>query len=913
MWDSIRLSAKDSFTLRKIAMLMAAVFISALFTIVANSTTTFAETASWNGDAISYGGKTYSKVSDTLPGIDADSDAYVAPVSNGKVDVISIPSGSDNTSDISNAKLYTYNYDDQTNVYSSPGPPSTLAISANPVDASGSDEGSDENKTSCAVTGVGWIICSVSRWIAEGMDHVFNLISGFLVVRPLTTETDSGMYQAWEIARNLANASFIVAFLLIIYAQISTYGMSNYEIKKMIPRLIIAAFLVNVSYYICTIAVDVSNILGDSIQQALVQIRQSLPAPMPGGSVVNWKSMTEFLLSGGTVVGAGLAGYAAFTGAIVGGSMTGLVILLFPILVAGILSVLIALIVLAARQAIITVLVIISPLAFVAFLLPNTEKYFERWRKLLITMLLVFPMFSLLYGGSQLASYLVIQNTDQISVMLLAMFIQVAPLALTPFLVRFSGSLMGQLAGMLNKPRGALVGQARNFAKDRSSMQAAKGQMAAANRQGTYFQRRAFRRALDSKDREGYKKGAEAMTDAVWHNDSRYRRHHYATSVADRVKRAGETSATRHFEEHAARDRALNRLDGRRRENEEAIKLVQTQQDYKWQEMKSRNMTKDNVYKEFAPTTRTISEQQRVAEGRVAAAQAQQKIEFANDLIASPTLQMEVGGIASHGAQRALASAVSEYRKDYNSKINEANAILQHFNLSSDQRQRHALGEEVWVKDDEGRMMALRADSLFTREAAIETQMKIGRYKEAEQILQMSGKELNKFRTTISSAMAEGGLSKKAVFTGGSTIDRTAQGQITSFDDLMTIVLESIAKGKVSANDLANNEDHAIKRMFEVVTEGRQRYEANLSDDDRNKLDESIKRLIINAKSVLSNPQVGSSLKGSSRDELIKISSLGEQFGISDADIPTQQPTDMPPSSEPEGPDTTPDTENGNA
>lgn len=340
MWVSHRLSAVGNLTLRKIALLFVAGFLSALFVAVAHTHPTFADDASWSGDSISYGGTTYTKLSPppTLPGVPENDDVYSTPPTAGKdVSVIAIPQNSDTTKNITDAKLFTYSYDGQ--VYSNARPPNGEAVT---VDAkAGGDDAANsnqnQNQTSCAVTGVGWIICSVSRWIADGMDHTFNLISGFLTVKPLVTDTSSGLYQAWNIARGLANACFIIAFLIIIYSQITSYGISNYEIKKMIPKLIVAAILVNVSYYICALAVDVSNILGDSIQKALIEVRQSLPSPMPGGSMFNWSSMTEFLLSGGTVAVAGIAGYAAFTGAAVGGSVTALVFMLFPILVSGLL------------------------------------------------------------------------------------------------------------------------------------------------------------------------------------------------------------------------------------------------------------------------------------------------------------------------------------------------------------------------------------------------------------------------------------------------------------------------------------------------------------------------------------------------------------------------------------------------
>src|SRR5690606_20151629 len=57
---------------------------------------------------------------------------------------------------------------------------------------------------------------------------------------------------------------------------------------------------------------------------------------------------------------------------------------LLPILISALAAVVTVFVVLAMRQALIILLIVISPLAFVAFLLPNTEGLFKKWYKLLI-------------------------------------------------------------------------------------------------------------------------------------------------------------------------------------------------------------------------------------------------------------------------------------------------------------------------------------------------------------------------------------------------------------------------------------------------------------------------------------------------------------------------------------------------
>src|SRR5690606_39097781 len=131
-------------------------------------------------------------------------------------------------------------------------------------------------------------------------------------------------------------------------------------------------------------------------------------------------------------------------------------------------AVLVALLVMAARQAIITILVVIAPLAFVAYLLPNTEKWFDKWRGLFMTMLILFPAFSVVFGGSQLAAMIIIQNADSLNLIILGMLVQVAPLFITPMLVKMGGSLLAKIAGIVNNPNKGLIDRTRNFAKDRS-------------------------------------------------------------------------------------------------------------------------------------------------------------------------------------------------------------------------------------------------------------------------------------------------------------------------------------------------------------------------------------------------------------------------------------------------------------
>ena len=670
MWDTIRLSAMGNFSLRKIVFLLAAVITSALFMAIANSPTSFAADATWSGDSITFNGDTYTKQTLTLPGTDSSSQTFVAaPKTDAQpkiAKVIVIPGNADTTKDVSNAREIDYTLDSSNN-YTNPSSPKTLSVSAKGDANATGGAATNTNNTSCAIDGIGWIVCSTSRFMANSMDKVYGWISNFLTVKPLTTDTNSGLFQAWNIVRGFANACFILAFLVIIYSQITSVGISNYEIKKMIPRLIIAAILVNVSYYICTIAVDISNIMGDSVQQAFTQVRESLPDPIPQ---IQWSNMTNIILGGGSAVGVGALGIAGLTGATAGGSIAALATLLFPVLVMGVLSILVALMILAARQALIIVLVVLSPLAFVAFLLPNTEKQFEQWRKLFMTMLLVFPMFSLLFGGSQLASQLIIQSTDQLSVVVLALFVQVAPLALTPFLVRFSGSLLGKLAGMVNNPQKGLVDRTRNWSKDKADTLAkrrlAKGEHQSKFTPGGY----AHRRSMNKRHREGRKKVYETRLDAAWASDARSQNQISQVKQSELKTAAGNAIGERLFEEAKANpaNTALQNYNAVQRLEQSRVKTLQATDDARWDEAQSGKLNPtDNAghrYLAVAPHAAITLRERSIAESNASIAQALQKSEFATELSTNVDLQLRAGGIGGEqGAIKVKAKAMSEVVK----------------------------------------------------------------------------------------------------------------------------------------------------------------------------------------------------------------------------------------------------------
>ena len=319
------------------------------------------------------------------------------------------------------------------------------------------EDNGEEPKNSCGIDGgLGWLICPVMTFVANINDAAYGAISGFLDIKPaiLSDGNNSGAKQGWDFFRNIANAIFAVIFLWIIFSQISNVGVSNYGIKKILPRLIIGALLVNLSFYLCQLAVDLSNILGHTLKDALESGAGEIGTT---SEAAGWGSAIA-----ATIVGVG--GVAAFAALAIG----------IPTLTAGFLAIMTVFIILVVRQAGIILLISMSPIAFAAWLLPNTEDLFKKWLKMFRGLLLVFPIISLLYGAGKLAgavlasSATVDPNNPDETLHLVALAATTMPLIATPFVLQNSLSSLGSIGAKIGKLSSAANGNLKNAVMNKS-------------------------------------------------------------------------------------------------------------------------------------------------------------------------------------------------------------------------------------------------------------------------------------------------------------------------------------------------------------------------------------------------------------------------------------------------------------
>lgn len=324
-----------------------------------------------------------------------------------------------------------------------------------------------------------WLICAVINIISGGESALEGAIDSLLQTSPLVFTSQKcapsdtpqqcsnkkfsyTIFSVWSKFRLYGDVILVIALLVVIVAEAAGGGVFEaYNVRKVLPRILVAAVMINLSIYLVSIAMDVVNILGAGIQNMI-----EAPFLQAGGA-----AMQKIHVSGGTGAAFSL-GLGALTFAGISSATIGVV---FLTLLSAFLVVLGILFTLVIRQGLIVFLIIVSPVAFSLYCLPNTEKYFKKWWDLLSKTLLVYPIVSIVFAMAYISG-VVVSNFGlhpQIIAQTIAIIAVVAPLFLIPFAFKIAGGAIGQIHGVVTgvhaRGRKTLMGHASRMAKQQFS------------------------------------------------------------------------------------------------------------------------------------------------------------------------------------------------------------------------------------------------------------------------------------------------------------------------------------------------------------------------------------------------------------------------------------------------------------
>ena len=324
--------------------------------------------------------------------------------------------------------------------------------SSRPDSSGGQTEFEQNGFDKCYEAGLesqGWVICPTIRNMSEAISGMDGLIKDWLSVDIDQYKANGSTEGVWNIFRNIANIFMIIILLVIIFSQLTGYGIDNYGIKKMLPKLIVMAILINLSFIICELAVDVSNILGvglDNMFRNFGEMAASANGDAASAASYQFAEFIEQLLGIAAGVGAGaevVIGLATSGGGVV------IIISILLVIIVALISVLIFFVMLGGRIIVIMLFTMIAPVAFACYILPNTQGLFKKWWNIFKAALIVYPICGALYGISFLVRGTVAGINDNFPMMLAAAITPYLPFLVLPALLKGAMNALGVVGGAL--------------------------------------------------------------------------------------------------------------------------------------------------------------------------------------------------------------------------------------------------------------------------------------------------------------------------------------------------------------------------------------------------------------------------------------------------------------------------------
>ena len=316
------------------------------------------------------------------------------------------------------------------------------------------DIAGDAKQSYCQENGgfLSWMLCPA---IADGASTTSGLLGYITKLTTVHTSIieqfsnqDSSIYKAWSAFRNIANIGFVIMLLVVVFSQVTNIGISNYNIKKILPKLIITAILVNFSYLIMGVLIDLSQIAGNGVGSLI----RSVAAGSMNADASTMASATISAIASMVISAAGVVG----TGAVlVSGPALILPVVMF--IATALISVFFGFIMLTIRQAAIIMVVVLAPLMMVLYALPNTSAITKKYLSIVKSLLMLYPMFIFATSAGALASSIIIGTSTDLLMMIVGGLLNVLPYFAIPSMTSKSLAGLGAITGAFDKMRGGAL------------------------------------------------------------------------------------------------------------------------------------------------------------------------------------------------------------------------------------------------------------------------------------------------------------------------------------------------------------------------------------------------------------------------------------------------------------------------
>ncbi|MDP3963728.1 MAG: hypothetical protein Q8Q39_04490, partial [bacterium] len=215
----------------------------------------------------------------------------------------------------------------------------------------------------------------------------------------------------WAVARDFVNLLFILILLVIGFATI--FRRENFGIKRLLPRLIFVALLINFSKVIAAFVLDIGNLLTffflNPIQGGEGSLGTALMNVFNLQKVFDTGSILSAGVHAGTTDAIKMAGFKIF------GSLLSVMMMLMAVI-----GLLLYSVTFLYRVVMLWFLIILAPFAWIAYILPGTQGYWKKWWDQFICWtfvapIMVFFLFLLAAWSQNVTTYGLTSSIDAIN------------------------------------------------------------------------------------------------------------------------------------------------------------------------------------------------------------------------------------------------------------------------------------------------------------------------------------------------------------------------------------------------------------------------------------------------------------------------------------------------------------------
>lgn len=370
-----------------------------------------------------------------------------------------------------------------------------------------------------------------------------NQNAGITLFSQLNSDSVKMVYK-W--ALSLVNFIVLIFLIVVAFANMIRLQVDNYAIKKIIPSLIMGVVLANFSWLICRFFIEIGTLLYHYV------------VGTAGGEGL-FKAIAEsYGLNDAKTACGGAASLGVFSGllAVIAGTVL--------IVIAAVL-ILTLYVLLIARVWVVTLLVVLSPLAFIALAFPMTQQYFKKWWGMFFNWVFMAPASFLVLilatkmgaigNGPNLTRYILVTA-------LLYFAVQV------PF--KMGGSWMSQWGGYVSQFKKKTGGKVQQVAKGYGEEYSNRAAIRFGNsRFGRYYNRRVankkitrenLKKEVGAVEQQGLADARRARVDKNWGVQLQSARTLRARRKAEAVRQAAQakidtTDSSIYTSEQAVKDR----------------------------------------------------------------------------------------------------------------------------------------------------------------------------------------------------------------------------------------------------------------------------------------------------------------------------------------------------------------------